>query len=80
MIAQMLTTIYPFLSKFVKLRLTTPEAMNFFIDLMSNALKYRQENKIQRIDYLDHLINLKNKKEISGQFQLSIKVPFKFLQ
>lgn len=67
MINAMITTIYPFLSKYLKLSFSQPGAEKFYIDLMNEAIKYREESKIQRVDYLDHLLNLKNKKELSGQ-------------
>jgi hypothetical protein len=63
-----LTTIYPFLSRFIKFGLSSPGAEQFFIDLMDKAIKFREESKIQRMDYLDHLVGLKRKKEISGEF------------
>lgn len=66
-IISMITTIYPFLKKYLKFNFSNAESAKYFTDLMSKAMKYREESKIQRIDYLDHLINLKNKKEISGQ-------------
>lgn len=67
MIAMMLTTIYPFLSKYLKYGFSQPGAEQFFIDLMEHAVKQREESKIKRVDYLDHLMNLKSKKEISGE-------------
>lgn len=66
MIKFLITMIYPFMSRYLKFNFSRPGAEKFFIDLMSKAIKHREENKIQRIDYLDHLVNLKNKKQISG--------------
>lgn len=63
-----LNQIYPLLNKYLKFGFSQPGAEKFFIDLMADAIKYREENKIQRADYLDHLINLKKKKEITGEF------------
>lgn len=68
MIYMMLTTIYPFLTKFHKFRFTKIGAENFFIELMEKAIKHREESKVQSMDYLDHLMNLKRKKKISGEF------------
>ncbi|CRK97114.1 CLUMA_CG010454, isoform A [Clunio marinus] len=65
MIKNLLMQIYPFLKKYLKLSFSKEGADQFFIALMNNAIKHRQENKIQSADYLDHLMNLKNKKEIS---------------
>lgn len=70
LIVMTLTKIYPFLSKHLKFGFSQPGAENFFIDLMSDAIKNRERNKIKRVDYLDHLINLKNKKQITGKCEL----------
>ena len=80
-IIMMLTTVYPFLKKILKLGSSQPGAENFFIDLMSQAIKNREESTTQSLDYLDHLMNLKRKKEISGEFKvfkicLSLKTLF----
>lgn len=69
MIISMLTTIYPFLSKYIKFGFLKKGGEKFYVDLMIQAIKNREENGVHRVDYLDHLINLKNKKEISGKFK-----------
>lgn len=66
MFTMMLTTLYPFLGRFLKLSFTRVESKDFFIELMQKAMRYRRESNDSRMDYLDHLINLKNKKQISG--------------
>jgi cytochrome P450 len=58
-------SIYAFIGRFYKLKFTKDDAEKFFIDLMKQAMEYREVNKVQRADYLDHLLNLKAKKEIS---------------
>lgn len=68
MISALLKTMYPFLNNIIKVRFGQPGVDQFFIELMQQAIKHREEHKTQRIDYLDHLITLKNKKEISGIF------------
>lgn len=65
-ISQMLKTVYPFLGRFLKLKFGKAGVEKFFVDLMDNAVKNREQSKVQRADFLDHLMNLKNKKEISG--------------
>lgn len=65
-IISMLTTIYPFLSKYLKHSFAGADAAEYYMNLMNQAMQRREESKIQRIDYLDHLMNLKKKKEISG--------------
>jgi hypothetical protein len=61
-----LSTIYGFLGRWYKLKFTKNDSEKFYIDLMKQAMEYREKNKIQRADYLDHLMNLKAKKEITG--------------
>lgn len=52
----------PILKKVVNMRFTQKDIEKFFIDLMEQALKYREDNKVQREDFLDYLIQLKKKK------------------
>lgn len=54
----------PFLRPFLNMRFTAKDIEKFFINLMDQALTYREENKIKREDFLDYLIQLKNKKSI----------------
>lgn len=60
-----LTSLYPFLENHLKVALASKESVPFFQNLMENAIKSRVESKVQAADYLDHLINLMSKKEIS---------------
>lgn len=55
----------PILKRFIKLTFVQQDVQLFFIDLMNQAIKYREENNISREDFVDHLIWLKNKKNIS---------------
>ena len=60
-----LTSIFPFMKRFVKVQFVASETQNFFINLLEQALNYRKTNNVHREDFLDHLINLKNKKSIT---------------
>lgn len=62
-----LWSIYPFLGKFFKFGFAHHGAEKFFFDLMASSMKQREESDIKQVDYLDHLITLKNRKEISGE-------------
>lgn len=57
-----LVTALPIFKKFVNMRFIAEDIEKFFIDLMQQALKYREENNIQREDFLDYLIQLRRKK------------------
>lgn len=54
----------PILKKFVSMKLTPIDIEQFFINLMDQALKFREDNNVHREDFLDYLIQLKNKKGI----------------
>ncbi|MGL5405341.1 MAG: hypothetical protein ACRDAX_00835 [Propionibacteriaceae bacterium] len=66
-IISMLNTIYPFTNRFLKFSFAQPGALKFFMDLMNDAIKYREERNIKAMDFLEYLIGLKKKKEISGK-------------
>ena len=56
---------FPFLGKLIKLQFVSKDVETFFVGLLNQALKYRDEHKIVREDFLDYLLMLKNKKNIS---------------
>jgi cytochrome P450 len=56
----------PILKKVITMSFIAPDVEKFFIDLMDQALKYRAENKVQREDFLDYLIQLRSKKGIQN--------------
>ncbi|XP_055612267.1 probable cytochrome P450 28a5 [Uranotaenia lowii] len=58
-------SLCPPLARLLKLRLIPKDIERFFTNLMADAVRYRESNSIKRDDYLEHLISLKNKKEIS---------------
>ena len=62
---QVLTSIYPFLNKFRKIISTQLGSVEFFTKIMENAINKRSESKIVKGDYLEYLMNLTNKKEIT---------------
>jgi len=67
---------FKFLKRFIKIQFTEKEIQQFFVDLMRQALKYRDENKIQREDFLDYVIQLRNKKHISELEMASHTISF----
>lgn len=56
----------PILKKIIDMRFTQIDIEKFFINLMDQALKYREDNKVQREDFLDYLIQLRKKKNIEN--------------
>lgn len=61
-----LTNVFPVISKLYKVPLISKKHEKFFIKIMADAVAHRAENRIDRKDYLDHLMNLKEKKGISA--------------
>lgn len=60
----MVVNAFPILKKVISMRFTDLDIEKFFTDLMDQALKYRKDNKVQREDFLDYLIHLREKKGI----------------
>lgn len=56
----------PALKKIMELRFVSSDIEKFFTNLMEQALKYRKDNKVQREDFLDYLIQLKEKKGLKN--------------
>lgn len=56
----------PALKKLISMRFTAIDIEKFFVNLMDQALTYREKNNVQREDFLDHLIQLRKKKEIEN--------------
>jgi cytochrome P450 len=61
----LLVAIIPSFMKLLKVGLVPKDVEKFFVQIMEDAIKYRKDNKIDRNDYLEYLINLKNKKELT---------------
>ncbi|KAI4455252.1 cytochrome p450 [Holotrichia oblita] len=55
------------LAKKLGVRLIDPDVSDFFINIVNATLKYRQENKIERNDFLQLLIGLKENNELTTE-------------
>lgn len=55
------------LSKALNLRLMNADCSNFFIETVRQAIKYREDSKIHRPDFLNSLIQLKNTGTLDGE-------------
>lgn len=51
---------FPKTANFLKISLHDPEVANFLLNLVETTVKYREENHIERNDFLDLLIKVKN--------------------
>lgn len=61
----MVTTFLPSVKKFYKFSFVPREVEEFFIRIMKDAIRHRKQNNIVRNDYLDYLLSLQEKREIS---------------
>lgn len=61
----LLYTIFPFLVKVLKVKMVSKEVEDFFSNLIFQAIKLREKNKVKRNDYLAYLIELSKKKQLS---------------
>lgn len=60
-----LFAIFPFLTKFIKVKMVHKDVEDFFTNLMFQAIELREKNAIKRDDYLSYLISMRNKKQLS---------------
>lgn len=61
----LVTTFLPSVKKFYKFTFVPRDVEDFFIRIMKDAIQHRKQNNIERNDYLDHLLSLQEKKQIS---------------
>lgn len=60
----LLIQIFPFITKFYRMPFIKPDTQAFFIKLVQDAIRMRKEQKIERDDYLNYLLQLKEKKNL----------------
>lgn len=54
-------------SKFFHLKVLQQECANYFMNVIRSTVNYRESNKVQRPDFLNLLMQLKNKGSIDGE-------------
>ena len=62
----LLVMVFPFVKKFYKKSMVSKKVETFFTKLMNDAVKLRVESKIKRDDYLNFLLELQKKKNLSN--------------
>lgn len=60
-----LYAIFPFLVNVFKVKMVPKEVEDFFTSLMLQAVQHREQNPVNRDDYLAFLISMRNKKQFS---------------
>lgn len=68
MFKNLFLSVFPKLSKFLNLRMFTKNTENFLNENVGGTMKYREQNKVVRNDFLNMLLQLKNKGSIDGEF------------
>jgi cytochrome P450 family 6 len=58
---------FPEVSKFLKLKQFNQKITSFFNDVIGGSIEQREKNKVNRNDFLNMLIQLKNKGSIDGE-------------
>uniref|UniRef100_A0A182SU18 Cytochrome P450 n=1 Tax=Anopheles maculatus TaxID=74869 RepID=A0A182SU18_9DIPT len=61
----LVTTFCPSVKHFYKFSFIPKDTEEFFIRIMQDAIRYRKTNKINRTDFLDHLLQLQERKQIT---------------
>jgi len=60
----MLIQTFPFIQKIYRMPFVSKRVESFFVQLMADAIKLREEQKIERDDYLNYLLQLRKKKNL----------------
>ncbi|XP_037052040.1 probable cytochrome P450 28d1 [Bradysia coprophila] len=60
----LLIKMFPFITNFYRMPFVKKRTQDFFVKLMADAIKLREDQKIERDDYLNYLLQLKKKKNL----------------
>lgn len=74
----MLIELFPAIKKIYKISFVPKHVELFFTELMHNAIEHRFKSKDKRVDYLNYLIELKQKKGLSDLELVSHSITFFF--
>lgn len=65
MIFVIINSICPFVTKFYQMKLMAKHVEDFFLNLTREAIKIRSESKVDRVDFLNYLLELKHKGKVT---------------
>lgn len=60
----LLVQTFPVIQKIYQMPFVSKKVESFFVQLMEDAIKLREDQKIERDDYLNYLLQLKKKKNL----------------
>lgn len=60
------TILFPRLCRLLRIKTVAPEVTKFFFDMLSDTIKYREENNVQRNDFLSLLIQIMKTGKLEG--------------
>lgn len=60
----LLVQIFPFITKIYRMPFVKKHTQDFFMKLMDDAIRLREEQNIERDDYLNYLLQLKKRKNL----------------
>lgn len=64
-----IANVFPELARTLHFTIFPGKAKDFFTNLVTNAIKYREDNNFERKDFLQMMINLRNQRgEQSDEF------------
>jgi cytochrome P450 family 6 len=68
-----LIAMFPKIAKLLRIRVFSEGMSNFFMNVVSDNIKTREDTNDKRKDFLNMLIQLKNKGSIEGEFSSEVK-------
>lgn len=66
-LGMILVTMVPFMGKFFKIRFPKADVSDFFMKAVHDTVEYREKNNVRRNDFLQLLIDLKNKGKLEDE-------------
>lgn len=67
---------FPNLAKRLHMTTNKPEVTSFFLKLLGDTVKYREENNVQRNDFMSLLLQIKNTGKLEGEKEVLGKMTF----
>lgn len=76
MFRDMFVSMFPNMGKRLHIKTNKPEVTSFFLELLRDTVKYREENNVQRNDFMSLLLQIKNTGKLEGEKEILGKMTF----